>query len=216
MKKMLMLLVLMLMFSSIFAELVILNDGRILKGEIVGKKSDSIYLRSEGNIYLLTRDLVKKIKNDGNLTITKLTYKKKDFVKDDVDISQLTPIGEREEAITYGKSVSNDMQPTHKAKMNLPIVGLSVLFGVCAWDYFASASDINDAIEFNKDFLENSSGSIYEESYEKLIDNLEKAKTRKMITASFLTAASALSLGLSIESVEIKASPTSIELGYKF
>ena len=216
MKKMLMLLVLMLMFSSIFAESVILNDGRILKGEIVGKKSDSIYFRSEGNIYLLTRDLVKQIKNDGNLTITKLTYKKKDYVKDGVDITQLIPLGEREEEVTYGKPVANNMHPTHKTKMNLPLVGLSVLFGVCAWDYFVSASDINDAIKFNKDFLENSGGSIYEESYEKLIDNLEKAKTRKMITASFLTAASALSFGLSIESVEIKASPTSINLTYKF
>jgi len=103
MKKMLMLVMLLLIVSSVFAESVILNDGRTLKGEIVGKKGDSIYLRSDGNIYLLTRSLVKQIKNDGNLTITKLTYKKKDFMDDGVDVTQLTPIGELEETVTYSK-----------------------------------------------------------------------------------------------------------------
>jgi len=104
MKKMLLLFVLLLIFSSAFTELVILNDGRTLQGEIVGKKGDSIYLRSNGNVYLLSRDSVYQIKNNGNLTITKLTFKKKDFEKDGVDIAQLTPL-EKCEIVTYGKPI---------------------------------------------------------------------------------------------------------------
>ena len=120
MKKMLMLVVLVFMFSSVFAESVILNDGRILKGEIVGKNGDVIFFRSEGNTYFLTRDLVKQIKNDGGLTITKLTYKKNNFMENNIDVTQIIPIGEREEPITYDISdVVFDSQSEGISKDNI-------------------------------------------------------------------------------------------------
>lgn len=207
MKKMLMLVVLMLVLSSVFAESVILNDGRILKGEIVGKKGDSIYLRSEGNIYLLPRDLVKQVKNDGNQSITKLTYKKKDFVKDSVDISQLTPLGEREEMVSYDKPVAYDMQQKkYKTKMNLHTVTLSILFAGMAWDYFATVGNLSDSI---KEFEDMGASN-------KAIDKLKKEKTRKIINGSLLSVASVVSFAVSFENVEIKASPVAIEVGYKF
>lgn len=81
MKKMLMLIALLFMFTIVLGESVILNDGRTLKGEIIGKKGDQIYLDSEGNIYLIRRDLVQEIKNEGNQPITGLIYRKKDFMQ---------------------------------------------------------------------------------------------------------------------------------------
>ncbi|MDA3813292.1 MAG: hypothetical protein PF570_03470 [Candidatus Cloacimonetes bacterium] len=207
MKKMFMLIVLMLVFSSVFAESVILNDGRTLKGEVVGKKGGSIYLSSEGNIYLLTRDLVKQIKNDGNLTITKITYKKKDFVNDGVDITQLTPIGKREEVAGYDIPVAHIIQqPTHKTKMNLHTITLGLLFAGLAWDYFATAGDISDTIKDMEDLGVSN----------KEIDKVKKIKTRKIINGSLLSVASVVSFAVSFENVEIKASPTAVEVGYKF
>jgi len=123
MKKMLLLVVLVLMLSTIWAESVILNDGRILEGEIVGKKGDSIYLSSKGYTYLLSRDIVNQIKNNGNLTITKITYKKKDFMKNGVDITQLTPLGKLENAIIYDKPLVkkelNVLMPAKLTKQNI-------------------------------------------------------------------------------------------------
>lgn len=81
MKKMLVFVVLLVMVTVVWSETVILNDRSTLKGEIVGKKGDQIYLDSEGTIYLINRDLVQEIKNEGNQPVTGLIYRKKDFMQ---------------------------------------------------------------------------------------------------------------------------------------
>lgn len=216
MKKMFLMVVVVLMFSCLLAESVILNDGRTLKGEIVGKRRDSIYLQSEVDLYLLTRDIVKQIKNDGNLTITKLTYKKKDFLNKGVDITQLTPLPELEyvENSTVGFPLSGDqsfgaqafMQPKYKTKVNFHNLILGAAFAGIAWDYFNTEDEIRELIED------------YEElNYpKKEINKLKKQKNRKFISGVLSSAASIASFVFSFEDVEIKASPTAVEVGYKF
>jgi len=209
MKKMLLLVVMLVMVLSVFAETVILNDGRNLKGEIVGKKGDSIYLSSGGSIHLLTRDLVKQIKNDGDLTITKLTYKKKDFMNEGIETAKLTPLSVREN-VNYNEILypidQAAMQPKYETKVNYHTIIFGVAFAGLAWDYFSTAGEFGDLI---KDYEENNYPK-------KEIDKLKKQKTRKLINGSLFSIASAASFVVSFESIEIKATPTSIEVGYKF
>jgi len=208
------------MLSTVWAETVILNDGRTLKGEIVGKEGDSIYFLSGGDLYLLTSDLIKQIKNDGNLTITKITFKKKDFINDDVDVTQLTPLPEIK-VINFSQPIGGVQiiqpyiqppnQPKYKTKVNFYSLILGVTFAGLAWDYFATAGEINDAIADLEEIED-----ILQTDLSNEIKEQRKIRTRKFITGSLLTATSAVSIVMSFESIEIKASPTAVELGYKF
>ena len=213
MKKVIVLVVMLMIVSSIFAEVVILWDGRLLRGEIVGKKDESIYLASNNNIYLIKLDFIEQIKNDSNQSTIGLVYRKKDFMNDGVETAQLTPLGKREVVTDDDYDVNDIYNPqlTYKAKMGVHSLTLSVLFAGLAWDYFATVGDISDSIDEYKDMEEQ-----YGINYSKTIKNLEKTKTRKIINGSLLTAASIISFAVSFENVEIKASPSSLEVGYKF
>ncbi len=211
MKKMLTLIMLLIMFTMVWGESVILNDGRTLKGEIVGKKGDSIYLDSEGNIYLLKRDLVKEIKNEGNQPITGLIYRKKDFKKEGMIFDSVIEIIPKDQIKKDGSIFIPGIQKTHETKLNWKPVLLSVLFGALAWDYFATSGDISDAIDDLKEMEDDLNIDLSKD-----IKAQEKIRTRKTITGSFLTAASIVSFAVSFERIEIKASPTSVEIGYKF
>lgn len=211
MKRTLIFIMLLVMVSAVWGESVILKDGRTLKGEIVGKKSDQIYLNSEGNIYLINLDLVQEIKNEGNQPITGLIYRKKDFIQKwakSQDVIELIPKDQIKKDLSVFRS---GIQKTHETKMNWKPVLLSVLFGALAWDYFATAGDINDSIEDLKDMEDALNIDLGKD-----IKAQKKIKTRKTITASFLTAASVVSFAVSFERIEIKASSTSVEIGYKF
>lgn len=206
MRKMLTLIVLFLMFTIIWGESVILNDGRTLIGEIVGKKGDNIYLDSEGSIYLIRRDLVQKIKNEGNQPVTRLIYRKKDFKKEGMIFDSVIEIVSKDQFKKDGSVFMHGIQKTHETKLNWKTITLSMLFAGLAWDYFATAGDYSDTIKKMED-----AGSP-----DKEIDKVKKIKTRKTITGSLLTAASVVSFAISFERVEIKASSTSVEIGYKF
>ncbi len=196
----------LMIVSSIFAESVIFNDGRILKGEIVGKKGDSIYLMSKGTIYLIIRNIVMQIRNDRNQSITKLIYHKKNFTNDGVDLIRAIQVVIGNKDGNSNMPVTYNMQKTHKTLLNLHTVGLGILFAGLAWDYFATAGNLSDTI---KEYEELGASN-------KAIDKLEKEKTRKSFNGLLLSAASIFSFAVSVEKVEIKASPTSLELGFKF
>ena len=208
MKRTFVLVVLLVMITMMFAESVILVDGRTLQGEIVAKKGDTIFLQSDGSIYQLTRNMVKQIKNDGNLGITKLTYKKKDFVREGFDLTNLTPLPIKEEydytQVQYNENLF--MQPKNVTKFNEQKLILGATFAVLAWDYFATSGDYSDLIKDAEDF----------DAPKKEIDKLKKQKLRKIINGSLLSAASFYFFITSKEIVEIKMSPVSLEIGYKF
>lgn len=186
------------MLSTVWAETVILNDGRTLKGEIVGKKGDSIYLRSEGNIYLLTRKVVEQIKNESNQPITETTYKKENFIQQGVDLNKYSQLALRSQLNEDGTLKINGAVKKYETIVDLHKITLSVAFAVLAWDYFATADDIGASF----DNVSNAS--------------LKKIRSRKLINGYLLSIASVASVAFSFERVEIKASPTSLELGYKF
>lgn len=211
MKKMLMLIMLLIMFTMVWCESVILKDGRTLKGEIVGKKSDQIYLNSDGNIYLINRNLIKEIKNEGNQPVTWLIFRKKDFKKEGMNFDSVIELIPKSKIKEDGSVFMPGNQIKYETKTNWKTISLSILFGALAWDYFATVGDLNDGIdEWEK--LED----IYSADYSKEIESLEKQRTRKIINGSLLSAASVVSFAVSFEKVEIKASPTSVEIGYKF
>lgn len=216
MKKMLFFIMLLIMVSAVWGESVILNDGRILQGEIVGKESDHIYLSSDGNIYLIKRNLVNEIKNDGNQPITSIIYRKKDFKKEGINFNSVIEIIPKHQIKEDGGILMSGVQKTYETKLNWKPIMLSVLFGALAWDYFATAGDLNKDIDFYEDMKDIANNDDWIDLYDKQIDKLEKRKTRKIINGSLLSAASVVSFAISFERVEIKASPTSVEIGYKF
>jgi hypothetical protein len=200
----------------VWGESIILKDGRTFKGEIVGKKSDQIYLNSDGNIYLINRNLVKEIKNDGNQGITKLIYRKKDFKKEGMNFDSVIYLIPKYQIEEDGSVFMSSTQMKYETKTNWKTITLSILFGTLAWDYFATVSDINKAINLNKELKDHTSNNDLEKLYDEQIDKLEKTRTRKIINGSLLSVASVVSFSVSFEKVEIKASPTSVEIGYKF
>ena len=210
MKKMLIFIMLLIIVTAVWSESVILKDGRTFKGEIVGKKSDQIYLNSDGNIYLINRDLVKEIKNDGNQPVTGLIYKKKDFKKEGMSFDSVIELIPKYQFNEDGSFFMPGMQKT-KTKVNWKPMLLSLLFAGLAWDYFATAGDISDAIDNLKEMEDDLNINLSKD-----IKAQEKIRTRKTITGSFLTAASIVSFAVSFERIEIKASPTAVEIGYKF
>ncbi len=154
MKKILVMIVLLFMFTIIWGESVILNDGRTLKGEIVGKKSDQIYLNSDGNIYLINRDLVKEIKNEGNQPVTGLIYKKKDFMQNWVGsqdvIELISKTKEDLSLFTPGKLTKDGINEMTDREFQLYLTQLQVneIHGVrkTMWNIWGTSIGISVAI----------------------------------------------------------------------
>lgn len=84
MKKMMLIVVLVLLISTVFAETVILNNGKQLKGEIVGKNEDSIYLLNGAGLKKISFEAIETIKNEGGQPITKKIMRKKVFMNAEI------------------------------------------------------------------------------------------------------------------------------------
>lgn len=91
----------------------------------------------------------------------------------------------------------------YQTKVNGIRLGMTFVCGLLAWDYFAEAADISDAIK----------------SYEDLglsTKKLESQKNRKVLCGVVF---SGVAVGFAIscfEKVEIQATPSSLSLNYKF
>ena len=82
MKKTIFMLVIIVLTSSIFAETIILKDGRNFEGKIVGKNEGYLYLQTDKKIYKINYDGIETIKNNAEQPVTTIFLRKKDFIKD--------------------------------------------------------------------------------------------------------------------------------------
>ena len=68
-------------FILVSAETVILNNFKRYEGRLVGKVDNVIYLEMKNNKIKIPKSKIFQIKNNAGATITRITYKKKDFFK---------------------------------------------------------------------------------------------------------------------------------------
>lgn len=193
------------LLSVLFSETVILKDGRALHGEIVAKVVNTIYLQKEANLYSIEYGQIEKINNDGGQAVTSLIFKKKDFNKNDNDLSSAMILNiDGKKINTYKKS----KQKTTITKINPGHLTAGAAFGIIAIDRFITVGDLSDAI------------TRYEKmnmAYEKeVISELEGQRTRAILVGSLSAIASFVNFAYSFEKVEIKASPASLSLTYNF
>lgn len=79
MKKIILISMIMAITVILVSETVELKSGKRLKGEIVGKMEDYLYLQAD-HLYKIAEEDVLSITNNANLPITKVFLRKKDFL----------------------------------------------------------------------------------------------------------------------------------------
>ena len=198
MKKLVFAALMLIMTLSLFGETVILKDGRRITGELVGKQNETIYLQTETELLSITKTQINEIKNDADLPITNLTWKKKDFAKAEL----IDPVEVKVESQLIEKHTIKTV-PQYKTNINYLKISTGIAFGILALDYFAQVGDISDAIE----------------SYDDLgisTKKLESQKGRKTLCGIIFSGVAIGFTASSFEKVEMQVSPTSLNLSYKF
>ena len=199
MRKVFVLFILLATISTAFGEIVILKDFLILRGNLVGKSEYSILLKADSLLFRIPNDQIKHILNNDNRVITKKVNRSKDFVNIDIHTAILTPLSEKKR----DGELSQLEYVTEWKVENLFIGGL---FTVFAYIYFDKASEISNGIRILKNvgFSDNE------------LDELYSKRTEKIALASFLSAGSLYFLFTSKEVVEVKLTPMSFDISYKF
>lgn len=210
MKKLLLSSVLLLfIFSTVWAEYVVLKDGRIMEGKLLGRKGSTLYLKQEDEVLAISRDVINNIKNDGNQPITRIFWGREEDLEKGYPSAKSVSLQTEQDKPKFHKGTFPIQQTEYKVRwVNF---GVSLLSGFLAWDYFAEASDIQQNIDsIKKHELDDNN------YYSELKDELKVTRIRKVICGSVFAAASFICLTTTLEKVEIEASPTSLSLSYKF
>jgi len=167
------------------------RDGSFLKNVQVTDTTDGKitvkYLATTRHFPLSTIDAITKA--DYDYTQPSPYYTSEQFMNDPLAQVHPAPTG-----ITGAVIVT---------RPNLKLLPLSLLAVGLSWDYFAQASDLGDLIDATSKFGGDTS-------------ELESAHTRKTILGVTFLAAGIVNAYISLQSVEIKASPNSIAIAYKF
>ncbi|APF16979.1 hypothetical protein Calab_1516 [Caldithrix abyssi DSM 13497] len=100
---------------------------------------------------------------------------------------------------------------------NFKLITLSIVSFALSYDYFKEANNIQKFINFN-DFLIRSyiGDEKLEKEYLDLIDDLKSQKKRKQIIGTVFMASGIINAIISFKKVQIKASPQSLSLSYRF
>jgi len=206
MKKLLLSSVLLLfIFSTVWAEYVVLKDGRILEGKLLGRRRTIVYLGKDNEVLAIEQSTIHDILNDDKQSIMSVFWEQDELEYGYLSANSVTLKTEQDKT-NYLKGT---FPITHKIKgINIAVGFLS---GFLAWDYFAEASDIQQNIDAIKkhDLDDNDYSS-------ELKDDLKVTRTRKEVCGSVFAVVSFICFATSLEKVEIEASPTSLSLSYKF
>lgn len=105
-------------------------------------------------------------------------------------------------------AIQQDLNSNNYVKTEQPYLGLlslSLASFLLAWDSFATASDIQEQIDFNNKLLPN-----YDSS------NLESTRTRKYILGAAFILAGIYTTLFSLQSVEVQSNFNSLTVSYRF
>ncbi|MBI9030540.1 hypothetical protein JEZ13_00855, partial [bacterium] len=141
--------------------------------------------------------------------ITEQTFALENF-NNQIDEFNLFNLGSIEYGNKKNLTVSNHYRvgnKIYKTKVNPVYLALSACLVALAWDSYSEASDLSKAIEDYEEF---------EEFDDIDTSELKKDRTRKNVVGTICVISSIISFTASFEQVEIKASPNSVTLGYRF
>ncbi len=189
MKQIFIISILLLSLNLLMSETIFLNDGQKFIGDIIGKEDMTLYLNTENETLLFKRaDIKRIILKHGKTLKERLVFSEPDFINNEKIIG--TPKLVTSVQIKYNRP-------------NIYMLPLSLLSFTLMWDYICQIQDINDSI---KDFDEIGLKT----------NELKKDRTRKAICCVTFGCCGLLNTIYSFEKIEIKASPNSILLSYKF
>ena len=204
MKKIIFLIIMIGFTYTLFADSITLKNERIFDGTIIGKQGNVIYIKTGDfpriKLFAIDRNTIDQIIDDGNQIDANQFFIKQDF-SDVYDLNNLSNYSH----IRLKDSLDQNniiITKGFKRKIHSEYIILGITFGFLAWDYLAEASEISDIIS-NVDNGTDTS-------------KLRKTLDRKIITGLALSASSVFSFIASFEKVEVKATPSSINMSYKF
>jgi len=174
---------------STFAEDIHLKNGSVYKNILITKKTDYavIFTYNGGKMSVAVNDILK---------IDEVAY---DVTKESAVIIN----GEKLSDEFIVKRFKFEPEAPKYIQPNINLILVSFLSGLYAIDNFIQSSTIQESIDNFKKLKVTSAG-------------LEKEKFRRTVYGIVATAICAISLYISVDRVEIKASPTSLSLSYKF
>jgi len=191
------------MVSCVFGTKIYLKSGKIFNGQIRGKSDSQLFIYSPVSDSYFGVNIVdlQKILAEKNSEITRDILKMDNF-ENDINFNKYFDVSE------FKDQTAEKIQPSNKSKKKqykldprFAFISLSLL--ALSWDYFTTASDLNDSIsEFKELGLST--------------NHLKKEKNRKNILGATFAVSAIFTAVLTINKVEIKASPTSVSLGYGF
>ncbi|MBI9031045.1 hypothetical protein JEZ13_03420, partial [bacterium] len=138
--------------------------------------------------------------------ITEQTFALENF-NNQIDEFNLFNLGSIEYGNKKNLTVSNHYRvgnKIYKTKVNPGMLAISLSLIALAVDSYSEASDLSKAIEEFEEFDDIDTSE------------LKKDRTRKNVVGTICVISSIISFTASFEQVEIKASPTSVTLGYRF
>ena len=204
MKKQFILLMLLMMTVGLFAEIVILKDGKEISGEIVGKTDDFILFKVGKNIEQINFAIIKSIRNDGNQPITKLWIKHKNFENSSFDLTNIKTSYSKEK----NENFVNDKKQ-YKTKLNWAHFITGVTFGYLAYLNFDNIEDPDKYVEGMEQYMTDSQIDIEK-------DKIKDINTFYIKHGIIFSVASIINVSYSFEKVEISVSASSAEVSYKF
>lgn len=220
MKKGLLLLIIMFVVSNAFSLTIELINGTKITGKLNGRKKNELYFTNDDDIYIISINLIQNILEDSQdvtdeiinttkpIKINWVSYLNIFEFNNIIDIDDFNKRLKDDKNALYGigidyfnKSLKGDK--TLYTYPNIELLPISIISFALMWDYICQIKDINDAIKGSDEVGLN-------------LNNLKKDKTRKAICC---VAFGFVGLGntiYSLKKIEVKASPNSILLSYKF
>ena len=218
MKKTIFMLVIIVLTSSIFAETIILNDGRNFEGKIVGKKDGFIYLQKNEKIFRFFQNNIETIENDSEQPIMTIFMRKKDFMKINPNELNITEIAlQKNYIINHKKITKKSTKYDFYIKYDLKMLPVTIISGFLTFRSIQALSYYQNEIDNTKKTLDSEYITDDEKSvYKETLEEIKKMKNNEIMNAIAFGSSTVLSLAISFKKVEIKANPTSVNVSYRF
>lgn len=197
MKKSMLIILLVVTFTLIadekyYTDEIFLKNGNYYWGEIIGKKGEFVYIKNPDTCYKIQKGGIKKIVKNGK-DVSDGYFDRIDFMSE---------IPEKFEIVVSDFGHDYNPSETRNTYPNMHLLPLSFLCFAIAWDSFADANNISDVIDAVPAGVDSS--------------DLKSDKIRKNFVGGAALVAGIFNTMYCFERIEVKASPNSLTLNYKF
>ena len=215
MKKVLLFLIIIFVVSNAFSLTIELINGTKINGELNGRKKNKLYFTSDDDIFIISINLIQNILEDSRDVTDEIINTNKPIKIDwnsYLNIFEFNKIididnfSKRQKEFDKEKLMYIKGDKTLYTYPNLKLLPISIISFALMWDYICQIRDINDILDVLDDLNDDPD----------VTNKWEKDKTRKTICCVTFGVFGFMNTIYSFEKIEVKATPNSILLSYKF